>query len=169
MSGTADTKARSGRTARMTVFMMIVALSGLQTECCGCRRKACFYTWKKARQIKEFFSQGRNLRVNKHYDLFPKLCFRQTSALCYVLCVRPSAEWCWHVEQKIAPAAVLWTYQSLINQAWHVLQTHSLQSILVNLLLETFIHSILQTPFSIKQPFLYNSENIQTFFSTDET
>jgi hypothetical protein len=102
--------------------MMIVVLSGRQTE--YCRRKACFYTWKKSTQIKEFCSQGRNLQVNKHCDLFPKLCFRQTSALCYVLCVQTSAEWCRHVEQKIAPAAVLWPYQALINQAWHVLRTH---------------------------------------------
>ena len=102
--------------------MMVVPLSGRQMECCSCRRKACFYNWKKSTQIKEFCSQGRNLQVNKHCDLFPKLCFRQTSALCYVLCVQYSAEWCRHVEQNVGPAAVLWNYQSLIIQTWHVLQ-----------------------------------------------
>ena len=103
---------------------MIVPLSGRQTECCSCRRKACFYNWKKSTQIKEFCSQGRNLQVNKHCDLFPKVCFRQTSPLCFLLCVQSSAEWCRHVELKIAPADVLWPYQTLINQTWHVLKTH---------------------------------------------
>jgi len=45
----------------------------------------------------------------------------------------------------------------------------SLQSVLVNLLLETFIPSILQTPVSLQQLFLYNSEKVLTFSAAGET
>ena len=40
---TIEATARSSRTARMTVFMMIVLLSGQQTECCGKSQRRKLY------------------------------------------------------------------------------------------------------------------------------
>jgi hypothetical protein len=107
---TIETTARSSRTARMTVFMMIVLLSGQQTECCGgsLRRylyrellwgrgewelwhfffwvgKTSFCDWNKDHAWNMFCSQGLNCRWTNVLIYFHK-CGLDRNLVCVTVC-----------------------------------------------------------------------------------
>jgi len=112
-SGSPDTieaTARSSRITRMTVFMMIVLLSGQQTECCSGSLLRNLYRellggrggWKvrhfivfvmnarlcnlnKNKAIKEFCSQGRNCRCSNILMYFHK-CASDRRFFCVTVC-----------------------------------------------------------------------------------
>ena len=100
---------------------MIVPLSGRQTECCSCRRKACFYNWMKSTQMKEFCSLSLICRWTNIVIYFQSVL--QTDVCFLLRIVRPI--FCWMMQAcggENSSSAVLWSYESLIN-VWHVLQT----------------------------------------------